>query len=172
MSVGVWGLAAWFPSYLSSGKHLNMTMTKNFLLLAYFVGLVVNLVLGRWIDRTQKRGLLGFLGFLFNAALLLIVGFVPAAPGVLLLIILIGVHYGISQPAGQGFIDRISVPARVGKESGVMNCIGNVVASIGPTLMGWLIGVAHGGYQYAFLFLVVVFLVSSLASGLLMRQGY
>ncbi len=60
----------------------------------------------------------------------------------------------------------------MGLETGVLTGVGNIVAAIGPTFMGFLIGIAKGGYHYAFLFLVVICLISASASAVLMKQGY
>ncbi len=172
VSVGVWAWAAWLPHYLANAKHMNLATTKNYLLLAYAIGLITNLTLGRYIDRTQKRGVLGVMSFLATAVLILFVGFLPSSPGVAMLICVVALHYGVSLPVGQGFIDRISLPKRIGLETGILSGIGNIAAAIGPTLMGFLIGVAHGGYQYAFLFLALVCLMSASASFVLMKKGF
>lgn len=172
ISVGVWAWAAWLPSYFAHVKHMSMNMTKSYLLLAYFFGLVASIIFGRVIDRTQQRGLLGTLSFVVSGLLILIVGFVTAAPGILMLVCVVTIHYGISQPVAHGFIDRISLPRRMGLETGIYNGLGNIMASIGPMFMGFLIGVARGGYQYAFLFLVVICGISATASYLLKRRGY
>jgi len=172
VSVGVWAWAAWLPSYFSHVKHLNLNATKNYLLLAYTVGFLANVGLSRLIDRTQRRGLMGSIFFVVLGLLIFTVGFVPSAPSILLLVCVIALHYGTAQPVAQGFIDRISLPKRMGLETGILNGIGNIAAAVGPMLMGFLIGVAHGGYQYAFLFLVGVCLMSACASALLMKRGY
>jgi MFS family permease len=172
-SVAVWALAAWFPSYLAVAKHFSPAVTRSYLILAYGIGFVVMIAIGFIIDRSSKRARWAAGAFAISAiAMFLATRVSSAIVSVLLLTVMVSLIYGVTLIICQNFMHVLSNKERIGRENGVMVGITNFMASAGPIIMGALISYAHGSYNYAFGFLVLIFSLSTIGCLVLMRKGY
>lgn len=171
--LGFFGFATWFPSYLAITKHFDQKSMSSYMLLAYGLSLITMIILGRIIDKTNRKAIWNIWAYIGAGLLLLIAGqsssAVAAALCVALAICLIG---GVTTLVSQGLLHSITPTPQMGRNSGIMQGSSSTIAAFGPTIMGALLTLGGGQYGFAFAFLIVVFLIGAVSSMILNRQGY
>ncbi|WP_067929388.1 MFS transporter [Alicyclobacillus shizuokensis] len=168
---GVFGLATWFPSYLTGAKHFSHAATSNYIALAFGLCMVMTTLVGMVTDKTRRKAIWGSCGFLISMFVLIIVPFVQAPIyDALLVVVAILCIQGITTLVNHGIMHSFTVTEHIGRDNGTMVGISNLLAAFGPTIMGALIG--FGGYSLAFAFLAACFLVGTVGHAVLVRQGY
>lgn len=170
-NIGVYGLASWFPSYLSSVHHVSKATASGFVALAFVLCIIVGPLVGWGMDRFERKAIFSVVGFVLAASFLLLSraidssGFQLAA----VIIAIVGIE-GMTTLAGQGVLHTMAPARRMGSAAGVMIGVGNFVGAFGATVMGVFIEI--GGYAAAFAFLAGVFVVGALCALLLHRLRY
>lgn len=171
--LGVYGLATWFPSYLANAKHFSPKETSFYMLFAYGIALVLTIWIGSHTDKTHKKAIWVFSGFLIAAILLFSATRLPstvaaacAVAGALTFL------QAFTTPMVHGLMHSMSPTEEIGKNTGIMSGVANIIAAFVPATMGALITMAHGGYGYAFALLIGGFLIASLCGGILTKKGY
>lgn len=168
---GVFGLATWFPTYLTGVKHFSPAVTSDFIALAFGLCIVMTTLVGLVTDRTKRKAIWGACGFLTSMVVLIAVAFVEAPVyDALLVVVAILCIQGITTLVNHGIMHSFTVTEHIGRDNGIMVGISNLLAAFGPTIMGALIG--FGGFNMAFAFLAVCFLVGTVGHMVLVRQGY
>lgn len=171
-TMAVWALASWLPSYLEDYRHISKHTFQYYVLVAYALGLVVMLAFSYVADRLRRRSAVLSVALVVTGVLFLIVGYVPSAPYLVLIAVLITIVYGVTLLIAQGFQDRGTEADSVGIENGTMNAVSNVFAGLVPFVMGWLIDLDGGDYGYAFLLLFVLLGISAICAARMHRLGY
>jgi MFS family permease len=170
-TMGVFGLATWFPTYLKGPMRLSPIVTSDYIALAFGLCLVLTPIVGIVADKTHRKAIWGFGGFLAAAAALGVIAVVHT-PGIgvaAVVVAILGIQ-GVTTLIGQGVMHSFTLASHMGRENGVMVGIANVIAAFGPTIMGALLGLS--GFTLAFLFLIAIFVVGALSHVGLHRQGY
>jgi MFS family permease len=171
--LGVYGLGSWFPSYLAIVKHFSPSKTSSFMLLAYGIALIITFWVGAHTDKTHRKAIMNFWGFIGAALFLFFASYIPSATiDALMVGFAIAMIQGITTPMGHGLMHSISATNRIGRDTGLMTGVSNMVAAFGPTIMGALINLAHGKYVLAFSFLIATFIISAACNIYLNRRGY
>ncbi|GMA65205.1 MFS transporter [Alicyclobacillus fastidiosus] len=168
---GVFGLATWFPSYLTTAKHFSHATTSNYIALAFGLCIIMTTVVGSFTDKTKRKAIWGLWGFVVSMVLLVAISFVPSALyDALFLVVAIICIQGITTLVNHGIMHSFTVTEHIGRDNGIMVGISNLLAALGPTIMGALIGLA--GFNMAFGFLAVCFLIGAIGHTVLAKQGY
>ncbi|BCJ86256.1 MFS transporter [Effusibacillus dendaii] len=166
------GLATWFPSYLSIAKHFSRQATSYYMLLAYGISIFVVIYTGRQIDKTRKKAIWGLRSFWGIATCFILAALIDSVMVDVLLVCLAIVMVNITTLISHGITHSLSVTNRIGRENALMMGIASILSAFGPTIMGALIKVGNGTYLYSFMFLVVVSILASGCFIVLKRRGY
>ncbi|MCA1220796.1 MFS transporter [Streptomyces sp. 8L] len=168
-NIGVYGLASWFPTYLKSEQHLGSGAASSYIALSFALCIVAGPLVGVVMDRTGRKAIWVFGGFISAAICLVVASLVDVLPVQLcaVIIAIIGVE-GLTTLAGQGVLHNIAPARSMGRAAGVMLGIGNFVGAFGATVMGLLVD--HGGFGAAFTFLIITFAIGG-GSGLALHRA-
>lgn len=171
--LGVYGLGTWFPDYLKKTGNFNPVMISVLMLLAWTAAIILTFWVGARTDKTNRKAIWNSIGFLGSAIVLImaLLGF-SSVLNAIFVGIAVALIQGFTTPMGQGLIDSISKTENIGKYTGVMTGVSNLISAFGPTIMGALITLGKGNYIYSFYFLIIVFLISAACSIILKRRGY
>ncbi len=170
-NIGVYGLASWFPTYLKDEQHLGHNTASAYIALAFVLCIVAGPLVGLGMDRTRRKAIWTFGGFVTAAVCLLVASTVTVLSVQLVAVIvaIIGIE-GFTTLAAQGVLHNIAPAHRMGRAAGLMIGIGNFVGAFGATVMGFLVD--SGGFDAAFAFLIAVFVVGAAACLTLHRAKY
>jgi sugar phosphate permease len=171
--LGVYGLATWFPSYLANAKHFSPQLTSFYMLFAYALALCITIWIGMHTDKTGKKAVWTLLGY-SGAAVFLFLGSQIASPVADALLVGGALTFlqGFTTPMIHGIMHSMSATEEIGKNTGIMSGVANIIAAFVPATMGALITLGHGSYMYAFSLLIFAFLLAALTGWLLKRRGY
>jgi sugar phosphate permease len=171
--LGVYGLATWFPSYLANAKHFSMKTTSFYMLFAYGLALLITFWIGSYTDKTHKKAIWTFFGYLGAAIFLFLSAQIPSP---VVDAVLVGgaltLLQGFTTPMIHGVLHSMSPTEEIGKNTGIMSGVANFIAAFVPTAMGALITIGHGSYAYAFALLIGAFLIASSCGFYLSKRGY
>jgi MFS family permease len=142
-TTGVFGLATWFPTYMSKSLHLNSLASSNYIALAFGLCLILTPIAGAVTDRIQRKALWNVAGFLVAAITLGVVATVGTVAAGLagLIVAILGIE-GITTLIGQGIVHGFTRARNMGRDNGIIVGIANVIAAFGPTIMGALVGLS------------------------------
>jgi MFS family permease len=170
-SIGVFGLATWFPTYLEKNEGLGKGIASVYIALAFALCLIAGPLVAWAADRMHRKAIWLFAGFVIAVVFLALTRTSTALPVQLIGVIgaIVGVE-GFATIAGQGVMHSIAPNERMGRAMGVMTGTANFVAAFGATIMGALIGA--GGFPLAFAFLIGVFAIGGVAAFVLHRLRY
>lgn len=159
--IALYGLTTWIPTYLTQVRGFSLLSVGKWLALAYLLPIGVLLLFGYLADRTMRRALMGAYGCILGALCVLGAISVPARLLAVLLLVLAAAPPAIMGAMNvsllQVFIDR----HYIGRATGMCVGIANLVGSIGPGLVGYLLGASGGNYGIAFGFISAIYLVMS-----------
>lgn len=170
---GIFGLMAWFPSYLRNVKHFSPNATSTYELIGFGAALLLTIWVGSHTDKTHRKAVWTIWGFILGAVTLYIAATVSSpVESALFLCASIAFINGITTPMIHGMIHSMSDTFSIGRNTGVMTGVGNTIGALAPTIMGGLITVAHGNYFGSFLFLIISFIVAGFVGIFTRRLGY
>lgn len=170
--LAVYGLGSWFPSYMAVSKHFSPTLTSTYMLITWGVSILMMFWIGAYTDRTQKKAYWIIIGFLV-ACVFLAVSIENGSPVVDALLVggAIAFIQAFTTPMLHGLLHDMSPTEHIGRNTGIMTGLANMVAAFGPAIMGALITIGAGSYQTAFVFLVICFVISAICAAILVVRG-
>ncbi|WP_436664325.1 MFS transporter [Alicyclobacillus acidoterrestris] len=170
--LAVYGLGSWFPSYMAVSMHFSPTATSTYMLITWSVSIAMMFWVGAHTDRTHKKAYWIIVGFLVACVFL---GISLNSPAPIADALLVGGAIAFIQafttPMLHGLLHDMSPTRQIGRNTGVMTGIANVVAAFGPAMMGTFITIGHGSYRAAFLFLIICFVLSAVCAVVLTLRG-
>jgi MFS family permease len=171
--LGVYGIATWFPSYLANAKHFSSKETSFYMLFAYAVALIVTFWIGAHTDKTHKKAIWTFRGYLGGAIFLFLASQIDSPVADALLVGgALTLLQGFTTPMVHGIMHSMSTTEEIGKNTGIMSGVANMIAAFIPAAMGALITLGHGSYAYAWTLLIGAFIIAAACGLMLKQRGY
>jgi MFS transporter, ACS family, glucarate transporter len=166
-----WGWSSWLPTYLMQARHFSFKSSGTLTAVTFTVEVVAVWLLGMVTDRIGRRAPLGALGFLIAALGVYIGGSISNVP-LAIAIMIIGVSCQQACAGNvQALLHSFSGRQLMGRASGVMNGIGNVVSFLAPALIGVMVG-SSGNFSLVIVFLSGVLFIAAIALALMIRSKY
>jgi ACS family glucarate transporter-like MFS transporter len=169
-SVSFYGLAAWIPTYLIQVRGFSAVVMGAWLSIAYLIAIAAT-ILGTFIaDWLHRPALLGAIGFLISG-LALLVGITSSSAEIAAPMVALGQGGSLMSTAmSMTVLQRYFAPAVMGRASGTMTAIGNIVGGTSATWLGWIIDANHGDYVASFLSIVLFLLAGAISFAVLARD--
>lgn len=169
-SVSFFGLAAWIPTYLIEQRSFSATVMGAWLSVAYLIAIGAT-VLGTFIaDWLQRPALISAVGFAISGAVLLL-GVTSSNAEFAAPMVAVGQGASLmSTVMTMAVLQRYFAPGVLGRASGTMTAIGNIVGGTSATWLGWIIDVNGGSYLASFLLIVAFLLAGAISSLVLARD--
>lgn len=158
----LWGLNAWLPTYLVRERHIQLS-SAGMLASAPFVLMFVGEVGGAFLsDKIGRHAIIAGSGMLVASVAMFLVPHMYTPTTAVLAMAVSAMGWGVAIPTYFSLTLRVLPPGAVAAGVGVFNGVGNLVGSLAPVLMGWLIGTS-GSFNSGLMVLVVAPLISAVS---------
>jgi sugar phosphate permease len=166
-----WGMMSWMPQYLKVARGFSWAKMGFFSALPFFVGLVGLIVAGVLADRLRKAALLNCIG-LAGCALFIGLGAVVHNNNLSACLLALAFFFkGVSVPMAWTLLQTF-VPAKmIGQAAGLQNGSSNLIGSLSPLAVGFLISVT-GAYTAGLFYMVGFGLFGATAGLYLVAKKY
>ncbi|MCL6592806.1 MAG: MFS transporter [Alicyclobacillus sp.] len=162
-SVGYFGLGSWLPSYLKTARHFSGAAVSGWTSIAWLFAAVAICIASFLADRTRRHTLLGAIAYLL-AMVCMTLCIYTDNPQVGAAAISIGfginaVNSNLCPTILQNTIGRASV----GRATGVMLGVTNIISGFAPTIIGYLIHLFGGSYNAGLGFIIVCVIIGAIS---------
>lgn len=149
----IWGLVAWFPSYLTRELNLSFISSSFYSALPWVSSVIIMLIVSPLADRLKNRNWL-LIASLTIASILMYVAtlFQNSTLIITLISIATGIAY-IGGFVGHSALQRVANSRNIAAAGGVLNGMGYFWAALVPLVVGFIVD-ATGSFTSGFLFLV------------------
>lgn len=158
-----WGFTTWLPSYLLEARGLSLSKTGIWAAVPFLFGALGTLIGGYFADKFNRKlqyvyGLMTFIsgGFLF---LMFHVDNLPAA---IVFQCISAFFMFVAFAIFWGMLMHLIPTVIMGKASSIVNFGGQVAGVVSPFIIGFLIDQSGGGYNNAFMFMVISLIASAI----------
>jgi len=149
-----WGIMSWLPQYLRVARGFTWAKTGFFSSLPYLFGLLGLISAGIVADRLKKAAPLNCVG-LAGCALFIGLGAIVHNGYLSACLLCVALFFkGVSIPMAWTILQAFVPANRIGQAAGLQNGSAQLVSSLSPVIVGFLIG-ATGAYTAGLMYLVV-----------------
>jgi len=148
-----WGMMSWLPQYLKVARGFSWAKMGFFASLPFFVGLLGLISAGIIADRLKKAGLMNCIGLAGCATFIGLGALVHNNNLGACLIAFAFFFKGASIPMAWTLLQSFTPANMIGQAAGLQNGSSNLIASLSPIVVGFLIAVT-GTYTAGLMFLV------------------
>ena len=155
-----WGWSIWLPTYLRTARHFSFSTSGYLTFVIFGFAVATILTVGYFSDRIFRRAPLAGIGWVLAAAFLMGAALAPSPvlSVVLMICALCAQQVGIS--CAEMLMHSIVGAADMGRTQGVRAFVTQIVGSLSPAMIGYI--VQHtGGFTGAFAVLSVAVVVSA-----------
>lgn len=166
VSMTNWGLSSWMPTYLVKVKNLEMIEMGSLAVIPGLAGLVTALSIGLLLDKI-KPGLEKYViaaGTVFAAISLYLMTAVDAIGLIITFQSLTTVGTMTAATAVLIMPLKYFSYEIIGTSTGIVYFGGQMAGAVAPTVMGFVISIFNNSYNAAFLFLMIMILVSTITA--------
>jgi MFS family permease len=167
--IALYGLTTWIPTYVTQVRGFSLSSMGKWLALAYLLPIGVLLLFGHVADRTMRRALVGAVGSILGAVFVLGAIAIPVRALAILFLVLAAAPPAIMGAMNVSLIQTFISRSYIGRATGMCVGIANFLGSVGPGIVGYLLGLFGGSYWIAFGFISVVYILMSTLYLLLSR---
>jgi sugar phosphate permease len=149
----LWGLNGWLPTYLQRVRHFNIHQMGFYSSLPFVLMFIAEVASGYIADKTDRRARNSLFGLCSAGILLFLATLVSDGHLSAILIALSTAALGFGSPTHYALAMRVLPPALTSTGIGIINGVGNLLAALAPTLIGWIIA-STGNFQIGLLVIV------------------
>ncbi len=154
-----WGFTTWLPSYLLEARGLSLSKTGILAAIPFLFGALGTLIGGYFADKFAQKlkyvyGLAAFISGIFLFFMFQVENLQAA--------IVFQCVSALFMFIAWGMLMHMIPPEIMGKASSIVNFGGQVAGVLSPFIIGFLIDNANGGYNHAFLFMVIALISSAI----------
>ena len=158
-----WGFTTWLPSYLLEARGLSLSKTGILAAIPFLFGALGTLIGGYFADKFAQKlkyvyGLAAFISGIFLFFMFQVENLQAAIVFQCISALFMFIAFAIFW----GMLMRMIPPEIMGKASSIVNFGGQVAGVLSPFIIGFLIDNANGGYNHAFLFMVIALISSAI----------
>lgn len=158
-----WGFTTWLPSYLLEARGLSLSKTGILAAIPFLFGALGTLVGGYFADKFEHKlkyvyGLTAFISGIFLFFMFQVDNLQMAIIFQCLSALFMFIAFAIFW----GMLMHMIPPVIMGKASSIVNFGGQVAGVLSPFIIGFLIDNANGGYNHAFIFMVIALISSAI----------
>jgi sugar phosphate permease len=170
--VYLWGLTSWLPTYLDKARQLRLTDLGIFASLPFILTFLSEFIAGYTSDRIGKRAVIAFCALLAAGSLMFIGSQVSDPYLAATFIALSSAAWGFSIPTTYSLAIAFIPAGLTATGVGVLNGLGNLVSSVIPLFMGFIVQMSGGNYSYGLLVIVLIPMFLSFAAVPLIIKRY
>jgi MFS family permease len=166
-----WGWSIWLPTYLRTARHFSFSTSGYLTFVIFGFAVATILAVGHLSDRIFRRAPLAGLGWIFAAAFLMGAALAPSpvVSVILMICALCAQQVGIS--CAEMLMHSIVNASNMGRAQGVRAFVSQIVGSLSPALIGYIVQ-RTGGFTGAFSVLAVAVVISAGCMIKLAREGF
>lgn len=165
----IWGYATWVPSFLTKARGMPISHMGLSLGVIWLLVTLILFPVGAWSDRLMVRAPFAAVAFFLFGAALYAAGLIHNLAVDLVLLWVAAASQMVGTMAVFALMHSIAKAHQMGKAAGIMTGLGNVVAALGPLVMGALIG-KFGDFTSSFLFIAIISLAGAILLAILIPQ--
>jgi sugar phosphate permease len=166
-----WGMMSWMPQYLKVARGFSWAKMGFFSALPFFVGLVGLICSGIIADRLKKAALLNSIG-LAGCALFIGLGAIVHNNNLSACLLAMAFFFkGVSVPMAWTLLQTFVPANMIGQAAGLQNGSSNLIGSLSPLAVGFLIAVT-GAYTAGLFYMVGFGLFGAIAGLYLVSKKY
>lgn len=158
-----WGFTTWLPSYLLEARNLSLSKTGIWAAIPFLFGALGTLTGGYFADKFEKQLKYVYgLTAIISGAFLFLMFQVEDLSAAITFQCISAFFMFVAFAIFWGMLMHLIPTAIMGKASSIVNFGGQVAGVISPFIIGFLIDQASGGYNNAFLFMVIALIASAI----------
>lgn len=158
-----WGFTTWLPSYLLEVRLLSLSKTGIWAAIPFLFGALGTLTGGYFSDKFQNK-LNFFYGIsaIISGLFLFLMFRVESIEAAILFQCISSFFMFVSFAIFWGMVMHLIPSEIMGRASSIVNFGGQVAGVISPVIIGFLIDTEKGGYENAFIFMVIALILSAI----------
>ncbi|MCL6594103.1 MAG: MFS transporter, partial [Alicyclobacillus sp.] len=165
------GINTWMPSYLTEVRHLSLSGMGYFTAASWILCPLFMYLCGRWSDRLLRRAPFITSGYVAFAVFFYIATLMHSSASALVMEAVAIWGYEVAVTMTFSLLHSLDIRSRIGRSTGVLTGVSNLISAFVPTLMGAVIAQYHS-FTGAFLILSGTAILAALLTAVMIPQRY